>query len=271
MSGAARGVASSEVTPARDMGEERKHGGGGAGERSGKSIDRKGFKLFSKEAARPLVALASQRQLHSLAAPRNISSREGKRRRTEACVGGNRDITLEEVTGVADRLVAAGVEPALRAVRDRLGTGATETILQFLREWRRAQERRAVGDLAASRATESRLRGELAHQTQVTSEHCAAMVPLTAERDAAVIDLAKAVLRLEYVPCLETALTDLRADRDREREGRTKAEQEVTALTARVKDLQKQLDEAQARETGLRERLDQAQAKKKLPPRQKTR
>ncbi len=165
-------------------------------------------------------------------------------------MGEKPDITLEEVTAVADRLVAAGVEPALRAIRDRLGAGSTDTILQFLREWRHAQEGRAVGDLAASRVTEARLRGELAHQTELASEHCAAMLPLTAERDAAVIDLAKAVLRLEYVPCLEVAMEGLRADRDRERAGRTKAEQEVTALAAHIKDLQKQLDEAKAGTTG---------------------
>lgn len=143
-------------------------------------------------------------------------------------------VSLEHITAIADRLVAAGIEPALRAVRDRLGAGSTETILAFLQEWRGAQEKRAVGDLKESRLTESRLRADLAHQTQATSEHCAAIVPLTAERDTLILDLAKAVLRLEYVPCLEAALKDMQAERDREHKGRVQAEQEVASLTRRI-------------------------------------
>lgn len=159
-------------------------------------------------------------------------------------------ITLDQVTAIADRLVAAGVEPALRAVRDRLGAGSTEVILAFLQEWRNAQEQKAVGDLKESRVTEARLRADLAHQVQSTSEHCAAIIPLTAERDTLIIDLAKAVLRLEYIPCLETALENMRTDRDQEREGRNrehagrkKAEQELATLIAHTNDLEKQLDE----------------------------
>lgn len=179
-------------------------------------------------------------------------------------MGQARDITLEQVTAVADRLMAAGVEPALRAVRNRLGAGTTETILEFLREWRDAQESHAVGDLAVGRRTEHRLRGELAHQTQLAGEHCTAIVPLTTERDALVIDLAKAVLRLEYIPCLEIALEDMRADRDQERAKRTQAQQAVTTLEARVKDLQGQLDEARVRtaEDGGRSGQDTTRSRK---------
>lgn len=171
-------------------------------------------------------------------------------------MGENPDVTREQVMALADKLVAAGAEPALRAIRDRLGAGTTDTILEFLQEWRRAQEARALGDLAVSRATESRLRGELAHQTELASEHCSAMVPLTAERDAIVADLAKAVLRLEYIPCLEAAIEALRADRDREHAGRTQAEQEAACLATRIQDLQAQLDEARAKARAMEHRGD---------------
>lgn len=71
-----------------------------------------------------------------------------------------------------------------------------------------------------------------------------AMLPLTAERDAAVADLAKAVLSLEYLPCLESAIRDLRRELDRERERCAKAEQDVITQRARIKTLERQLDEA---------------------------
>lgn len=176
-----------------------------------------------------------------------------------------RDVTLEEVTMVADKLLAAGVEPALRAIRDRLGAGSTDTIMVFLEEWRRIQESRAVEDLAVSRASEDRLRSELAHQTQLASEHCAAIVPLKAEHDSAVVALAKAVLRLEYVSVLESATESLRADRDRECRARTKAEQELAVLAKEMNDLREQLKAVKAHEPRRRAKHPNAKTRGSSP------
>lgn len=58
-------------------------------------------------------------------------------------------------------------------------------------------------------------------------------------------ELAKVALRLEALPRLESEITGLRADLDRERQGRIAAQQEAAALTARVTDLREPLDESE--------------------------
>ena len=61
--------------------------------------------------------------------------------------------------------------------------------------------------------------------------------------EAARVELAKAQLRLEGLPRLEAEIDALRAERDRERQGRIQAEQEAAVLKARVADLRERLDE----------------------------
>lgn len=55
-------------------------------------------------------------------------------------------ITAEAVFSVADRLVAEGQSPSLRAVRKELGGGSFGTILPFLQSWRRARADGPTGD-----------------------------------------------------------------------------------------------------------------------------
>lgn len=55
-------------------------------------------------------------------------------------------ITAEAVFSVADRLVADGQSPSLRAVRKELGGGSFGTILPFLQSWRRARADGPAGD-----------------------------------------------------------------------------------------------------------------------------
>ena len=82
--------------------------------------------------------------------------------------------------------------------------------------------------------------------TQLAADLATAREEIARERQAAEsarVELAKAQLRLEGLPRLEAEITALRAERDRERQGRVQAEQEAAVLTARVTDLRERLDE----------------------------
>jgi hypothetical protein len=48
-------------------------------------------------------------------------------------------ITFEQVAAAADALVGEGVQPTIRAVRERLGTGSPNTIHRHLVAWREAR------------------------------------------------------------------------------------------------------------------------------------
>lgn len=48
-------------------------------------------------------------------------------------------ITFEQVAAAADALVGEGLQPAIRAVRERLGTGSPNTIHKHLVRWREAR------------------------------------------------------------------------------------------------------------------------------------
>ena len=82
--------------------------------------------------------------------------------------------------------------------------------------------------------------------TQLTSDLATARDEITRERQAAEgarIELAKTQLRLEGLPRLESEITALRTDLDRERQGRTQAAQEAAVWKARAGDLRERLDE----------------------------
>ncbi len=88
---------------------------------------------------------------------------------------------------------------------------------------------------------------------QLVSDLAAAWDEVRRERQAAEsarVELAKAQLRLEGLPRLEAEIDALRAERDRERQGRVQAEQQSAVLTARVTDLRERLDEAKGTATG---------------------
>ena len=81
---------------------------------------------------------------------------------------------------------------------------------------------------------------------QLVSDLAIARDEITRERqnaEGARIELAKTKLRLEGLPRLESEITALRTDLDRERQGRVKAEQEAAVLKAQATDLRERLDE----------------------------
>jgi chromosome segregation ATPase len=97
-----------------------------------------------------------------------------------------------------------------------------------------------IEGLTADRAG---IEGKAAH---LAADLATAREEITRERQAAEsarVELAKAQLRLEGLPRLEAEITALRADLDRERQGRVQAEQESAVLTARVTDLRERLNE----------------------------
>jgi len=53
-------------------------------------------------------------------------------------------ITKEQIIEAAEELKAAGVNPSMAAVREKLGGGSFATISPVLREWRESQEKRAT-------------------------------------------------------------------------------------------------------------------------------
>ena len=82
---------------------------------------------------------------------------------------------------------------------------------------------------------------------QLAADLATAREEITRERqtaESARVELAKAQLRLEGLPRLESEIAALRTERDQERQGRVQAEQESAVLTARVTDLRERLDES---------------------------
>lgn len=64
-------------------------------------------------------------------------------------------ITFDQVATVADALIGEGKQPSIVAVRERLGTGSSSTIHQFLTTWRAARPQAVIAapELPASLTT----------------------------------------------------------------------------------------------------------------------
>lgn len=113
-------------------------------------------------------------------------------------------ITLDQVSAVADTLVGEGLQPTIRAIRERLGTGSPNTIHKHLTTWREARPAPVVKapelpqsiadaitaeiDRAAAKARgeiEDRLNQALAEAADLSDEG----VAIEEERDALLDDI----------------------------------------------------------------------------------
>ncbi len=112
--------------------------------------------------------------------------------------------------------------------------------------------------LAAEKAAAEGKAGQLAADLDGAKED-AARERQAAE--AARTELAKAVLRLEAMPRLEAELVAIRADLEKERQGRIEAEQKAAVLTAQKADLDGRLADAKKEAERAGVRLEKAQAR----------
>ena len=108
-------------------------------------------------------------------------------------------ITFEQVAAAADALVGEGVQPTIRAVRERLGTGSPNTVHRHLVAWREARPATTAAapelpaPLAAALANEiqraaaqarAEVESRLVQTQSEAADLAAAGEALEAERDA---------------------------------------------------------------------------------------
>lgn len=212
--------------------------------------------------------------------------------------------TYEQVAAMADALKSDGINPTLRAVRERLGnTGSMGTITKHLQTWKASQQRHAevplalppgvqramleymgqelaaakasleaelaslqqeVGDLAGDNERQAAdieaLEGAMAAarlemaalaavETRLTDELESARGDCDSERVAAGalrVELAKAQLRLEAMPQLESALADARTKWENEHKVRISCEHSEGVAQARHEAAEARADKADA-------------------------
>ena len=162
-------------------------------------------------------------------------------------------ITFEQVSAAADALRGEGMNPTIKAVRERLGTGSPNTIHEHLKKWREARPVAAVAapELPASLA--SALAEEIARaaasaraevqeslvQAQAELDELAASgQQLEAERDALADQVAALTsdrdTQAGRVAQLDTALTAAQESIEREQKAAEQARIELATANVRA-------------------------------------
>lgn len=178
-------------------------------------------------------------------------------------------ITFEQVSAAADALRGEGMNPTIKAVRERLGTGSPNTIHEHLKKWREARPVAAVaapelpvalaGALAeeiarAASAARAEVQESLVQAQSELDELAASGQQIEAERD----DLAEQVAALTSerdtlagrVAQLDTGLAAAQETIEREQKAaeqarielataNVRAEQQVKTEAAQLAELQK--------------------------------
>ncbi|MNS54387.1 Chromosome partition protein Smc [compost metagenome] len=124
-------------------------------------------------------------------------------------------ITQEQVNAAADALRADGVKPTVRALRERLGSGSTTTVMRLLAVWQGGQVKQAEAPLTLPAALQRAL---VDYVGQAVAEGKAALASDLAELQQINADLAAESER--QVATIEMLEADLEASR-RERDALT--------------------------------------------------
>ena len=162
-------------------------------------------------------------------------------------------ITFEQVCAAADALRGEGMNPTIKAVRERLGTGSPNTIHEHLKKWREARPVAAVAapelpaSLASALAEEiaraaSSARAEVQEslvQAQAELDELAASgQQLEAERDALADQVAALTsdrdTQAGRVAQLDTALTAAQESIEREQKAAEQARIELATANVRA-------------------------------------
>jgi len=148
-------------------------------------------------------------------------------------------VSADSVFKAADRIVAEGRKPSLRAVRRQLGGGSFGTILPFLQSWKRARAGERAADDDSPRPLSPAVAAALDHLVTAAAEvaeavHTAQMAPV-GDTDEDDDDGDADALREEIAELQRMALdqiTQLRGERDNLAEQLTQARAELQELRA---------------------------------------
>lgn len=158
-------------------------------------------------------------------------------------------LSIEDIHAAADRLMEAGQQPTLAAVRAVLGGGSFTTISEAMKTWRARQKAQEAQQVQVPQAVMERLSALAADLWRTAT--AAADERIAAERQA--LDLARAEMEQAQLGAAELAdqlTAELNAARG-----------QVEKMQAEVAALREQLTQAQLEATAKAAALEQSQAR----------
>lgn len=151
-------------------------------------------------------------------------------------------ISAEEVAAAADALVAEGVQPSQRAVRERLGSGSLNTIQRHLSAWRSGRQSIAAQPLALPPGLMAAIGQELERVAAQARAEIEARLVL-AQREAAELAAAGEAAEADRA-AVEARMAELTRDNDTLQGKVAQLATDVEALGQRVDQEQKAAEAA---------------------------
>jgi len=167
-------------------------------------------------------------------------------------------ISFEQVAAAADALTAEGLQPTIRAVRERLGTGSPNTIQGHIAKWR---DGRTAEKASALQLPETLLAAIAAEIERAATKARAEMQEKVDQAIGDAAELARTGKQLEaHIEVMEAQIAELKSERDTMKGKAEQQAAEIALLRKQIEDEIKKATTAETRAAVAEARLTDARA-----------